>query len=225
MSKSPLYRSAFTAGACRPTDILDFHRRTFGDLRMEDDPTNDGGQGGDFVDPDTGEKFAFPPSTPQSDMTAEQRAEYWRHKSQKHEKRANARSDYDDLKAKAAELDQLRADQQTEQEKAVTAAREEGRKHAEAEANRKVATALYKAALTARDIKGDELTDLMAAFNPDAFINGDDVDTDRVAVLASRYGAGTHEPDTGQGRGRPGAPTAGEAGKAEAQRRFGSKTA
>jgi len=121
MSKSPLYRSAFTSGACRPADIIDFHRRTFGDLRMEGDPASDGGQGGDFVDPDTGEKFAFPPSTPQSDMTAEQRAEYWRHKSQKHEKRANARSDYDDLKAKAAELDQLRADQQTEQEKAVAA--------------------------------------------------------------------------------------------------------
>lgn len=168
----------------------------------------------------------YPSGTPVEQMDPTQQAAYWRDQSKKHEgmlkAERRARGDYDAVKAKADEYDRVKSEQQTEQEKAVTAAREEGRQAAIADANRMVATAIYRAGLDASGVDSADIDDLVAAFNPDAFITSGDVDTDKVSALASRFGRGgtATQPDMGQGRGTGHAP-AGRAGIAEAHRRFG----
>jgi hypothetical protein len=73
----------------------------------------------------------FPGGTPLEHMTVEQQTAYWKHQARKHEGTAKARADYDDLKAKAEELENLKAESQTEQERALSQAREEARREGE----------------------------------------------------------------------------------------------
>lgn len=78
-----------------------------------DKPDSGGKPGGDTPPDDKG----FPESTPLAQMTAEQREAYWKHQARKHEQRARERADYDDLKAKAAKLDEIEAANKSELEK------------------------------------------------------------------------------------------------------------
>lgn len=127
------------ATALRNVDGLAVIGRTRHDLmgiRYDEGEGGNGGQGGDGAgegaedNPKPGtpqsEGFNFPADTSTADMTPDQRAEYWRHKAQKHEKIANSRRDYDSLKADSAELAQLKTANATEQEKAIEAARRDG---------------------------------------------------------------------------------------------------
>lgn len=102
-------------------------------LRFVDPPEGgDGGQGGGAEEVELdGEKFTFPTGTAVADMTAEQKAEYWRHQSKKQQKQKNAPADYAQLQADAAELAQLKAAQLPEQERLIAAAREEARREGE----------------------------------------------------------------------------------------------
>ena len=68
----------------------------------------------------------FPADTPLEQMTVEQREAYWKDKAQKHEKRAKARSDYDQMKADSEELAALKAANATAEEKALEEARRQG---------------------------------------------------------------------------------------------------
>lgn len=70
--------------------------------------------------------LGFPAQTPVAEMTPEQQAAYWRNESKKQQAIAESRKDYDDLKGKAAELDRVKAENATEQDKAIDAARREG---------------------------------------------------------------------------------------------------
>lgn len=63
-------------------------------------------------------EFDFPVNTPLAEMTPQQQSEYWRHKSRKHEQRANSRSDYDDVKKKAEKYDEIEQANKSELEKA-----------------------------------------------------------------------------------------------------------
>lgn len=72
------------------------------------------------------EANGFPASTPLEQMTVEQREAYWKFQSKKHEKEANSRRDYDELKLKADELEQLKAKNQSAEEKALEDARRDG---------------------------------------------------------------------------------------------------
>ena len=51
-TKGPLFRSAFTEGACTPGDVLAFHFSQFGQARMADDGDQGGGDGDATSDKD-----------------------------------------------------------------------------------------------------------------------------------------------------------------------------
>jgi type II secretory pathway pseudopilin PulG len=98
-------------------------------LRFVETTDGDAGQGAgadDAPGDDTSTQNGFPANTPLEQMTAPEQAAYWKHESKKHQRAANARSDYDDLKAKAAELEQLQQANQSAEEAAIEAARRDG---------------------------------------------------------------------------------------------------
>lgn len=166
------------------------------------------------------EDKGFPAETPVAEMTAEQQVAYWKYQARKHENTAKARADYDALRAKAEQFDAIEQAKLTPSEQAVNAAREEGRREAAREANEKAATAILRANLTARGKTADEVDGLLVAFNANAFINGDDVDTDKVAAFANSIagpvtggGNGKTWPDMGQGHRGGGKTTGVNAGR------------
>ena len=238
--KPTLFRSAFPrVGAPTPQQILDFHRLTFGDSRMEDGGGDGGdgeggeggagaGGGGDeetFTDPDTGEKFFFPKDTPTSDMKPEQVAEYWRHKARKHEGRANARNDYDAIKA---ERDQLKQAGMSDAEKAVEDARREAREAAERETSGKFQARIVRtevrAALALAKMPADKIDGQVEYLDHTKFLTSDgEVDTDKVKQYAAGFApAGGQWPDTGGGD-RGGATR--ESGVSAGAQRYAERTA
>ncbi|KQQ22539.1 hypothetical protein ASF48_04975 [Rathayibacter sp. Leaf299] len=85
-----------------------------------------------FIDPpeggneDQGPDLGFPKDTALEQMTVEQREAYWRHYARRHEATVKSRGDYDQLKADSEELARIRAEGQTDQEKALEEARRDG---------------------------------------------------------------------------------------------------
>ncbi|MGW8565664.1 hypothetical protein [Isoptericola sp. NPDC055881] len=200
--------------------LLAFHRRTFGDAQMnagagDGDGGGDAGQGdagqgeagdqgadGTFKDPDTGETYAFPEKTPVKDMTAEQQAEYWRHKARKHEGRAGKYADYDAIKK---ERDDLKAKTLTAEEKAIEDAKTEAaaaaKTAAHAEVLPRLVTAEFKVAAAGR-IPSDKLATILAPLDLTKFLTADggEVDTDKVQQYVDGLApAGGKWPDMGQG--------------------------
>lgn len=137
---------------------------------------------------------------------------------------------YDDLKAKAKELDTLKAANATEQEKAVAEAEKRAKEAARSEASPRIVKAEFKAAAAGR-VDKDALDGFLDYADLSKFV-GDDGEPDEKAieaVIAKLAGAGG-----GGGKGRPKAdPSQGgkggsavssaDAGRAEAARRFGDK--
>ncbi|MFE5309709.1 hypothetical protein [Isoptericola sp. NPDC056605] len=202
--------------------LLAFHRRTFGDAVMKDGEGGDGeggdGEGGDggdrdgsdgagtFTDPESGEKYAFPEKTPVKDMTAEQQAEYWRHKARKHEGRAGKYADYDAIKK---ERDELKAATQTDAEKAIDQAKADAKAEGKAEAQRehlpRLVTSEFKVAAAGR-IPSEKLATILAPLDLTKFLTADggEVDTDKVQQYVDGLApAGGKWPDMGQGRHKP----------------------
>jgi hypothetical protein len=184
-----------------------------------------GGSGGDG-----GSDKGFPEQTPVAEMTAEQQAAYWKYQSRRHEATAKSRADYDELKGKAEEADRLRQERETENEKAVREAREAG----EAEAAKKLAPMLVQQAFRA-EAKGVLTDDQRDALLEDLDLtkyltDTGEVDTDKVNKKVAAFapadggGNGSGKPGTGgQGRRKETKTSAREAGRAEAQRRFGDR--
>ena len=208
------------ARAVRPGDILAFHRARFGDLRMEDPPAGDP-PGGYPTDPPGG-------ASSLEDVIAELGLEPGQiagrlQASRKWEQRAKDRQDYDTIKA---ERDRLLADHESEQEKAVREAKDAGRTEAQQENLAATATALLRMCLKGAGVtKSDEIDEIVKHANVLAFLGGDGaLDEDAITRFVQRN-AGTATsrtwPDTGGGHGGTGTPKAGEAGAAEAIRRFG----
>lgn len=169
----------------------------------------------------------FPPATKLSDMDADQRAAYYKFQLRQTENKLGKFADYDALRAfkEAAEADQL-----SDHEKAVKAARDEGFSAAESAALTKAATAILRAGLKARGVEDKEIPDILDAFNASKFIKDGDVETDRIAALASRMAGGANTeaqqhqsrqwPDMGQGMYSAPSAKPGDQGRAEAARRF-----
>lgn len=176
---------------------------------------------------------AYPANTPLTEMTVEQREAYWKAAARRHEATAKARGDYDEQKAKAAELDTLKAANQTEQEKAVAAARDEAR----AEGARSVAPQLVEAhflAASAGRLEPDVVREILAPLNVDHFLTDKgQVDTAKVTAyvnqIAPATGAGTKTPlgpsSHGQGRRESTAKPSVESGRALYEARHPQKIA
>ena len=183
---------------------------------------------------DKGRDLGYPKDTPVAEMTPEQQAAYFRNSKDKWEGRfRNLVGDrsFDDVKKDLEELAEIRKSQQTPAEQAIEAAREEGKAAAVAEANTRAATAIFRASLEAQGHSEDDVEDLVANFNVANFVTDGDVDTDKLAAFAKRFSPAdtatqTRRRDFGAGTRREGggAKQRGEGGKAEAQRRFKTKT-
>jgi Skp family chaperone for outer membrane proteins len=200
----------FAPGAVE--ELIAFNRSVFGDLRMEGEGDGDSDPKPDPkptpaaapAAPSTGDR-GFPENTPLTEMSADQRESYWKFQARKHQERAEQRADRDELKAKADEYDRLKAESQTEQEKAVAAARAEGAAQALRTANERAARAILRSSLAERGKTADEVEAIVGATNLSAFVVDDDVDTVKVGahvdLLAPRVALQQQpRPDLGQGR-------------------------
>ncbi|MEU7905306.1 hypothetical protein [Actinoplanes sp. NPDC049118] len=123
---------------------------------------------------------------PLEQMTGEQREAYWRHYARRNEDRLKAMGDYEQLRAKAAAHDDLIAANQTEHEKAVTAARDAGRAEAMQQAGAVLVDAHLRAAVGAR-LQPDQVTALIAGVNTAGFLTADGigVDTDKIGAFVN----------------------------------------
>lgn len=183
----------------------------------------------------SGSDKGFPEGVPLEQMTTEQQAAYWRHYARQHEQRnkdllALADGDPDKLKEKVQGYDQLRQQQQTEQERAVEAAKAEGRQEAMDNIGPRLVAAEMRAQAAGR-IGDEQLATLTSSLDASQFLDSNgDVDTDKVKSLIDGLapaqapepgkGNGAGHPDLGQGR-RQGQPSKGglDAGRDKARQR------
>lgn len=175
----------------------------------------EGDQGG-------GGDLGFPANTPVKDMTAEQQAAYNLHQSRRWENRAKSFGDWTPEKIQALqdENQTLKTSHQTDADKAVDAAREEGRNEIRAELNRERATTALEKALAGRVPDAGALLGLDVT----KFITEGKVDTAAVKAWVDDNSEPTtaqrRNPDMGQGRRDQVHETAGDRGRAEGARRF-----
>lgn len=190
-----------------------------------------GGGPGNAVDGD-GKDLGYPKDTPTAEMTDKQQAAYWKHNSRKHEGRFKdviGDRTPEQIKADLEAYSELKKAEQTPAEQALTAARDEGKKEAIATERNKAATAIFRGALEAGGVEGDDLDELVANFNVAGYITDDGVDTTKITNFAKRFatppGKGDRrDPDFGGGKRRQQRGEGrGSAGKAEAERRFPKK--
>lgn len=223
--------------------LLAAHRSVFGDLRMEGDGEGDnggenGGQGGDGGQGGNGggqQPLTLEQVVSDLGLTPEQIAGRLE-ASKKWERRATSsdRVDRADYQKVVEERDKLKQQHETEQEKAVREAHEKGASEARAQGSNAAAEAVLRIALrsASKDISDDELNEAVSLTNLSALVaeNGS-IDEKKVLAAAGRYagtaGGGTNSgrPDMGQGNRGERHATAGQAGNAEADRRFGQKKA
>lgn len=164
----------------------------------------------------------FPADTPVAEMSVEQQAAYWKHQARKHQQRAESRSDYDDLKAKAAEADRIRQERETEHEKAVREAAEKASAEARSAMAPSLVAAEFRAALAGR-LTPEQRDALIEDINPSRYLKGDGtVDLDKVRKRADVLAPPSRgpKPDRSQGGAGTGTTSARDAGRAEAARRF-----
>jgi hypothetical protein len=136
-------------------------------------------------DPATGTDAdrGYPQGTPLEQMNAEQREAYWKYHARQWETRAKERNDYDAVKAKAGQYDQLVASQATDQEKAITAARAEGERSATARAAVVLVDAHVRAGLQQR-LQPHQVEALASNLNHQHFLGADGLTVDAAKVLA-----------------------------------------
>jgi hypothetical protein len=191
-----------------------------------------GGSGRTNATDAQGNDLGYPKDTPTAEMTDKEQAAYFKHNSRKHEGRLKSLigdRTPEQVKADLEAYAQLQKEQQTPAEQALAAARDEGKKEAIASERNKAATAIFRGALEAGGIEGDDLDELVSNFNVSTYITDDGVDTTKITNFAKRFstepGKGKRDPDFGGGKRRQHQNTdRGSAGKAEAQKRFGKKT-
>lgn len=133
----------------------------------------------------------FPADTPVAEMTSEQQLAYWKHQSRKHERRADERKDYDQLKADAAELAALKAASQTDAERALEQAREEARREGEnIGAERYLADAVKARFQHLTKKSDDEVDKAFARLNVRSFLTDQgEIDTAALTEFAGIVGA------------------------------------
>lgn len=178
-----------------------------------------------------GNDLGYPKDTPVAEMNVAQQAAYWKHNSRRHEGRFKdivGDKTPEQIKADLAEFAELKKQQLTPAEQALTDQYEKGKAEGISTERKAAATAIFRGALEANGITGDDLTELASTFNVGAFIGDNGVDTTKITNFAKRFApAGTggtqRQRDFGAGRRQSGTPERGAGGKAEAARRFGKQ--
>lgn len=207
-----------------------FNRPPF--LMLDTDGTDNGGGGGGSGD-DNANAPKFPANTPVKDMKPEEQAAYWQHQARKHEDRVKAFGDYtpDKIRSLETENTTLKTATQTDADKAIEAAREEGRNEVRATLNRERATTALEKALQGRVPSAGALLGLdVSRFITDGKVDDAAVKAwvDDNSEEAPSGGTGRRPaPDNGQGRrgsGESGAPKSVAAGRDLFAERHKSKT-
>lgn len=178
MHTSNTFRSAFPAGTITPQAILDFHRATFGDLRMEDDDKDDKGDG-DKTDDDKGK-----PGDPANLGDAGKRALQAERDARTAEKK---RADTAEAKLADIEKSQMTEQQRIEKERddAKSAASGATMKLGQYEAAAEAGLPLSWAKRVTGDTPAERLADAKAM----------------AADLAAKANGGKPKPDPSQGKG------------------------
>lgn len=129
-------------------------------------------------------------------MTVEQREAYWKHQARRHEKTVKDRSDYDELKAKAADADKLRKERETETQKQIREAGEKARADALAESTPRLVQAEFRAAAGGR-IDAERLATLTEDIDLGRYVRADgSVDLDKVAAKVAAWAPPKDDPRT-----------------------------
>lgn len=196
-------------------DLLSLHKGIFGGYRMEDEPEPNQNSG-----EQTQQRGPGSDATKKlSEMTIEERAEYFEKKANRLATNLKGYSDYDDLKA---ERDRLLAASQTDQEKEVADAKAAGRAESDAVWQQRLAAAELRGALGGTRT-AEQIQTLIEPLDLTKFLTSTgEVDTDKVTRFAATFGT-TVDP-SGQGRQSAGTASKGDAGRAEAEKRFGTKS-
>ncbi len=123
----------------------------------------------------------YPENTPLEQMTTDQREAYWRAQARKWEDRAKARADYDAVKAKAEQYDQLAAATMTDQQRQIADAAAKARTDAIVEQGGKLVEGWVRAAAAGR-LDEQRVSALLSGLDRRAFVNATtgEVDTDKV---------------------------------------------
>lgn len=131
-------------------------------------------------------------------LPPDQQIAYWMHRSRKHEQRAAAMSDYDQLKAVKDQYDQLLTQTQTEQERAIAEARRQGETTAMARANVMLVEAYVRSAAAARGVEDEAVTDLLETLDLSKFVGSNgQVDTAKVYRQVNRMAPAGAAPQAG----------------------------
>lgn len=125
----------------------------------------------------------YPQGTPLEQMSGDQREAYWKYHARKWETRATEKSDYDALKAKAGQYDQLAASQASQTEQQIAAARAEGYQQAAAKAAVVLVDAHVRAGLQSR-LGPDQVEALAGNLSHQHFLAADGLSVDAAKVAA-----------------------------------------
>jgi hypothetical protein len=194
-------------------------------MRLEDEnPTGTGT--GETPPTDTQDAPAFPSNTPVKDMQPAEQAAYYKHQNRKAEDRLRSYGDItpEKLLELTRERDELRASTQSESEKAIEDAKEQGRAEVRAVLAAERVRSALASALNGRVPDADALLDL----DRSVFVKGDKADTDAIKAWVEKHsteikatkGAGFVP---SQGARDSSVAVAGDQGRAEAARRFPKK--
>lgn len=144
----------------------------------------------------------YPENTPLADMTVEQQLAYHRYHSRKWQERAESRSDYDELKAKAGKYDEIERQNMTPSEQALAQARDAAKAEERAATAPRLVRAEFRAAAAGRTINGQpvDLDALLEDVDLTKFLKDDgDVDTAKVTARLDKLAPAG--PNGGQGGG------------------------
>lgn len=130
---------------------------------------------------------SYPANTPVAEMTPAQQAAYWKHQSRRHEQRVKDMADYDKVKADADQYQKLLEQTQTDQEKALIRARQEGRAEALAQAGGQLVEQWFRAAIGTR-LDEDRVSTILDGLDRARFLRADGgVDADKVTTFAASF--------------------------------------
>lgn len=155
-------------------------------------------------------EHGFPANTPVSEMDVEQREAYWKHQAKVHEtawkKRAGdlTPEKLQELRDKADRHDALERELMSDKDKAVVEAREAARAEALASVTPRLVAAEFKAAAAGR-VEPDRLATILEPLDLSKFLDGDEVDTDKVAAFVDGIAPAAAPPPKGPtsaGQGR-----------------------
>jgi hypothetical protein len=163
----------------------------------------DGGNAGTSTD-GAGDDKGYPPNTPWRDMTAPQQVAYWQAQSRQHESRVKAMGDYDTLKDKASQYDALADSVKTEQDRAVEAAKAEGKAAALQEAAPELVASAFDAAAARAGLSEAQATALLEDLAFANFLTADGkVDRAKVTAKVAAFApTAAPRPPTLLGQGR-----------------------